>query len=257
MLDLRHHSSLVVVAALLGLALAPLAAQKGSIAGRVTDQATGQPLVDARVSVVGTSLVATSRAEGRYQILNVPPGQVTIRASLIGYAAATQTVALGPGDTATADLALKLTPYSLDEVVVTATGEQTKREVGNVVNTIRADSLVATRPIANMNDLLAAKAPGVEVLEGNLTGAGARVRIRGTSSLSLNNEPLYIIDGVRMTSANNSSSIGIGGTNPSRVNDINAEEIESFDVVKGPSAATLYGTDAANGVIVIKTKQGR
>ena len=256
MLDLRHHRSLVVVAALLGLALAPLAAQKGSIAGRVTDQATGQPLVDARVSVVGTSLVATSRAEGRYQILNVPPGQVTIRASLIGYAAATQTVALGPGDTATADLALKLTPYSLDEVVVTATGEQTKREVGNVVNTIRADSLVATGPIANMNDLLAAKAPGVEVLEGNLTGAGARVRIRGTSSLSLNNEPLYIIDGVRMTSANNSLSIGIGGTNPSRVNDINPEEIESYEVIKGPSAAALYGTAASTGVIIIETKRG-
>src|SRR5438876_7756398 len=129
-------------------------AQRGAVTGRVLDQATGRPLVDARVSVVGTSLLATSRAEGRYQILNVPRGQVTIRASLIGYAAATQTVALGPGDTATADLALKLTPYSLDEVVVTATGEQTKREVGNVVNTIRADSLVATGPIANMNDLL-------------------------------------------------------------------------------------------------------
>jgi TonB-dependent SusC/RagA subfamily outer membrane receptor len=231
-------------------------AQSGAITGRVFDQATGQPLVDARVSVLGTSLVATSRGEGRYQILNVPPGRVTVRASLIGYAAATQTVAVGPGDTATADLALKLTPYSLDEVVVTATGEQTKREVGNVVNTIRADSLVATGPIANMNDLLAAKAPGVEVLQGNLTGAGARVRIRGTSSLSLNNEPLYIIDGVRMTSANNSSSIGIGGTNPSRVNDINPEEIESYEVIKGPSAAALYGTAASTGVIIIQTKRG-
>jgi TonB-linked SusC/RagA family outer membrane protein len=152
---------------------------------------------------------------------------------------------------------LVLSPYSLDEVVVTATGEQTKKQIGNVINTIRADSLVLTRPIASMNDLLNAKAPGVEVLAGNLTGAGSRVRIRGTNSLSLNNEPLYIVDGVRITSANNSSSIGIGGTNPSRINDINPEEIESIDVVKGPSAAALYGTAASTGVIIINTKRGK
>src|SRR5437773_477125 len=123
--------------------------------------------------------------------------------------------------------------------------------------TVAVDSVVATGPIANMNDLLGARIPGVEVLPSAITGGGARVRIRGTNSLSLNNEPIYYIDGIRMTADVNSSSIGIGGTNPSRVNDINPEEIESFDVVKGPSASTLYGTDAANGVIVIKTKRGR
>ena len=231
-------------------------AQQGTVAGRVTDQASGQPLVGARITIVGTSLVTSSRAEGRYQIPNVPPGQVTVRASLIGYAAASRSLTVGPGDTATADLMLVLSPYSLDELVVTATGEQTKKQIGNVINTIRADSLVLTRPIASMNDLINAKAPGVEVLAGNLTGAGSRVRIRGTNSLSLNNEPLYIIDGVRITSANNSSSIGIGGTNPSRINDINPEEIESIDIVKGPSAAALYGTAASTGVIVINTKRG-
>src|SRR3989454_781762 len=231
-------------------------AQQGTVAGRVTDQASGQPLVGARVTIVGTSLVASSRAEGRYQIANVPAGQVTVRATLIGYAAASRTTTVVAGKTATADLMLVLSPYSLDEVVVTATGEQAKKQIGNVINTIRADTLVMTRPIDNMNDLINAKAPGVEVLAGNLTGAGARVRIRGTNSLSLNNEPLYIIDGIRMTSANNSSSIGIGGTNPSRVNDINPEEIESMEVVKGPSAAALYGTAASTGVIVIKTKRG-
>ena len=252
----RAPLAVVAVLSLVAGTAAVAAAQRGTIAGQVTDQSSGQPLVGARVTVVGTSLVTASRAEGRYVIPNVPPGQVTVRATFIGYAAGSQSVAVAPDEAATADLALVLTPYSLDEVVVTATGEQTKREVGNVINTIRADSLVATRPIANMNDLLGAKAPGVEVLAGNLTGAGARVRIRGTNSLSLNNEPLYIIDGVRMTSANNSSSIGIGGTNPSRVNDLNPEEIESIEVVKGPSAAALYGTAASTGVILIKTKRG-
>src|SRR2546426_270446 len=234
-------------------------AQQGTVAGRVTDQASGQPLVGARVTIVGTSLVASSRAEGRYQIANVPAGQVTVRATLIGYAAASRTTTVVAGETATADLMLVLSPYSLDEVVVTATGEQSKKQVGNVINTIRAESLVATRPIANMNDLINAKAPGVEVLAGNLTGAGAGVRIRGTNSLSLNNEPLYIIDGVRMTSGNRAdaaSTIGIGGTNPSRVNDINPNEIESIDVVKGPSAAALYGTAASTGVIIINTRRG-
>src|SRR3989441_12914670 len=252
----RAPLAVVTVLSLVAGTAAVAAAQQGTITGQVTDQSSGQPLVGARVTVVGTSLVTASRAEGRYVIPNVPPGQATVRATFIGYAAGSRSVTVAPDEAVTADVALVLTPYSLDEVVVTATGEQTKREVGNVINTIRADSLVATRPIANMNDLLSAKAPGVEVLAGNLTGARARVRIRGANSLSLNNEPLYIIDGVRMTSANNSSSIGIGGTNPSRVNDINPEEIESIEVVKGPSAAALYGTAASTGVIVIKTKRG-
>ena len=256
MFDARHHRSLVFVGTRLALALAPLAAQQGSVAGRVTDQGSGQPLANVRVTVAGTALIAATNAAGRYIVRGVPPGAATVRASVIGYAGGTRTVTVSGGDTATADFALALKPYSLDEVVVTATGEQSRREVGNAISTIRADSLVQRRPIANMNDLLTARAPGVDVLPGNITGAGARVRIRGTSSLSLNNEPIYIIDGIRMESANNSSSIGIGGTNPSRVNDINPEEIESIDVVKGPSASTLYGTAAANGVIVINTKRG-
>src|SRR5436309_1449265 len=254
-----YRHSLYTLLALAGLTeggSAALAAQQGTVAGQVTDQANGHPLPGARVTVEGTSLVTQTNADGRYTLSRVPGGQVTVRATLIGYAAASRSTTVATGETATADVALVLAPYSLDEVVVTATGEQSKKQVGNVINTIRAESLVATRPIANMNDLINAKAPGVDVLAGNLTGAGARVRIRGTNSLSLNNEPLYIIDGVRMTSANNSSSIGIGGTNPSRINDINPEEIESIEVVKGPSAAALYGTAASTGVIIIKTKRG-
>jgi TonB-linked SusC/RagA family outer membrane protein len=252
----RLSGALVVAAMLVGRA-APAAAQRGTITGRVTDQASGQPLVGARVSVLGTALVAASRAEGRYVIPNVPPGQVTVRATFIGYAGASRGVTVGPGEAVTADVALKLTPYSLDEVVVTATGDQAKREIGNAIGRIAVESLVQTRPIANMNDLLSSKVPGVQVLQGNLTGAGARVRIRGTNSLSLRNEPVYMIDGIRMESSIGSSSIGIGGTLPSRLNDLNPEEMESLDVVKGPSASTLYGTDAANGVVVIRTKRGR
>ena len=233
------------------------AAQQGTVSGTVTDEATSQPIVGARVGVVGTTLTTQTNAQGRYTLARIPAGTVTLRVSAIGYGAASPSVVVAAGEIVAQDVGLKLQPYSLDEVVVTATGDAPKREVANAVSTVRAESVTATGPIANMNDLLGARTPGVEVLPSAITGGGARVRIRGTNSLSLNNEPIYYIDGIRMESSVNSSSIGIGGTNPSRVNDINPEEIESYDVVKGPSASTLYGTDAANGVIVIKTKRGR
>jgi TonB-linked SusC/RagA family outer membrane protein len=250
--------SLSVLLAAATLALpAGASAQQGTVSGTVTDQATGQPVVGARIGVVGTTLITQTNAEGRYTLGRIPAGTVTLRVSAIGYAAATPSVVVAAGEIVAQNVGLKLQPYSLDEVVVTATGEQAKREVANAVSTVAADSLVRNGPIANMSDLLGAHTAGVEVLPSAITGGGARVRIRGTNSLSLNNEPIYYIDGIRMESSVNSSSIGIGGTNPSRVNDINPEEIESYDVVKGPSASTLYGTDAANGVIVIKTKRGR
>jgi TonB-linked SusC/RagA family outer membrane protein len=233
------------------------AAAQGILSGRVTDQGNGTPLVGARVVVVGSSLTANTNAEGRYRIVGVPAGTHQMRASYIGYASVTKPATVADQGAATVDFALVLTPYSLDEVVVTATGDQAKREVGNAVSTVDASEMVKTTPIANMADLLVAKAPGVQVLPGNMTGAGARVRIRGNSSLSLSNNPIYVVDGIRVASDVNSSAIGIGGTNPGRVNDLNPEDIESIDVVKGPSASTLYGTDAANGVIVIKTKKGK
>ena len=86
---------------------------------------------------------------------------------------------------------------------------------------------------------------------------GQRIRVRGISSLSLSNEPIFIIDGVRMSSNNGSSSFGDGGNDPSRLGDLSPEDIDNIEIVKGPSAATLYGTDAANGVVVITTKKGR
>ncbi len=239
------------------LGLAGTAAAQGTLAGKVTDQANGAALVGARVVVVGSSAMTTTNAEGRYRLVGVPAGTHQVRASQIGYASVAKRVTLADQSSATADFGLVLTPYSLDEVVVTATGDQAKREIGNAVSTIEVADLVNTTPVANMNDLLVAKAPGVQVLPGNMTGAGARVRIRGNSSLTLSNNPIYVVDGIRVVSDVNSSSIGIGGTSPSRVDDLNPEDIESIDIVRGPSASTLYGTDAANGVIVIKTKKGK
>jgi TonB-linked SusC/RagA family outer membrane protein len=259
-MNTAHLRLSLAIAVLLGAGLgrpAALTAQQGTIGGQVTDKATSQPVVGARVAVVGTALQTQTNAAGRYVLPNVKPGQATLRVSAIGYAAATRTVTVPPGGIATEDVALTLQAFSLDEVVVTATGEQEKRSQGNQIASIRADSLAQTAPVNDINDLLTSRTPGVSVFESPLTGAEARVRIRGASSLSLSNEPIYYIDGVRMQSSNGSSSIGIGGTSLSRVNDINPDEIESIEVVKGPSASTLYGTDAVNGVVVIRTKRGR
>jgi len=142
-------------------------------------------------------------------------------------------------------------------VVITATGDQAKKEVGNSIARIDAAKLVETAPITNVTDLLIAKAAGVDVLPGTVTGAPSRVRIRGTNSLSLTNEPVYVLDGIRITSQNRSSGVcDVGCAPPSRITDLNPEDFESIDVVKGPAASALYGTDAANGIVLITTRHG-
>ena len=241
---------------LLGLT-AVAQAQQANVTGRVTDQASGHPLAGARVTIVGTSLIGQTNGDGRYSIARVPAGQVTVRASAVGYAAVSRAVTVNPGEGAVADLTLGLSPYSLDEVVVTSTGDQAKKEVGNTIARIDASKEVEKGTIQTLTDLLGAHAAGVDVLPGTQTGSPSRVRIRGTNSLSLNNEPIYVVDGIRIISQNRSSSVcDVGCAPPSRVNDLSPDEIESVDVVKGPSASALYGTDAANGVIVITTKRG-
>jgi TonB-linked SusC/RagA family outer membrane protein len=248
--------ALLTLAGIAGTARPATAQATGTIAGAVTDQA-GQPVAGARIAIVGTTLVGLTKADGQYVISNVPAGAATVRIALIGYAAVSRSVTVVADETVRVDAALTQAPFTLDAIVTTATGEQAKRELGNSISRINAGDLVPNAPVANMGDLLVAKAPGVQVLPANLTGGESRVLIRGANSISLSNLPIYYIDGVRMESANGSTAIGVGGTDPSRVNDINPEEIESIEIVKGPSAATLYGTDAVNGVIVIKTKRGR
>jgi TonB-linked SusC/RagA family outer membrane protein len=140
---------------------------------------------------------------------------------------------------------------------VTATGEEQRiREQGNAISRVELpEARLAAVP--NFSNAIAGQAPGVQVLQsGGTTGTGSRVRIRGANSLSLSNEPLIIIDGVRVNSSAESSSIGTGGQAPSRLNDINPEDIESIEILKGPAASGLYGTQAANGVIQITTKRG-
>ena len=250
----------LLAAALLVLARTGQAQQAtGTVDGRVTDKSTGQPLASVQVTLSPTTRGGLTDREGRFRIENVPAGSVEIRARFIGYAIGVQTITVVAGQNATVDFALTANPIGLEAVVVTASGaEQRARELGNVVSRIDATKTNEEAAPTNLSDLLNARVPNVEVLpSGGTTGTGARVRIRGSSSLSLSNEPIIVVDGIRVESGANSNSIGVGGQLPSRLNDINPDEIESIEIVKGPSAAALYGTDAANGVIQIRTKRGR
>jgi TonB-linked SusC/RagA family outer membrane protein len=243
------------------------AAGAGTIAGRVTDRASQRPAPGARVSIVGQTRSVLTNDDGQYRLGGLPPGTYTVRALRLGSEAATRQVTVAAGQTATADFALAQSAVALEQVTVTATGAQIQtKETGNAVATI-TPTVEALAASANVTDLLTSRAPGVYVQQSSGTsGTGSRIRIRGANSVSLNNEPLLIIDGVR---ANNDvgnrqvagggigTNVGTGGQVVSRLNDINPEDIESIDVIKGPAGVALYGTAAANGVVQITTKRGR
>jgi TonB-linked SusC/RagA family outer membrane protein len=233
----------------------------GIITGRVTDAGNRAPLPGVTVLVIGTQRGTLTTADGTFRIVGVPAGAAQVRAQRIGFAAVVRPVTVTAGGTATVEFALAAAAVQLDAVVTSATGEtQRARETGNAVSTIDSSRL-NTAVNANFAQTLAAKAPGVNISQGSgTTGSGSRIRIRGSNSVNLSNEPLLIIDGVRINNNPQSSTgaaIGVGGQTISRVNDINPEDIENIEVIKGPAAAALYGTAASNGVIQVTTKRGR
>ena len=254
--SVRRTLTLAVLLATLAPPLVFAQAQQGTITGRVTDAATNQPIAAAQVAVVGTNQGTQTNTDGQYTLRGVGPGQVEVRVLRLGYAEMRKGVNVTAGQSATLDFAMSAVAMTLNPVVTTATGQQRRVEVGNAIAQVDATALVESRAVSGMGDLLTSRAAGVLVTPGTQTGAGTRIRIRGTSSLSLTNNPIVVIDGIRVESSTGSSSVSVGGTLPSRLNDLNPEEFESIEVIRGPSAATLYGTDAANGVIVMTTKKG-
>ena len=245
----------------LAMVAAPVHGQQATITGRVVAAGTDEPLVASRVMISGTNLAAATSTDGRYTLRNVPPGAVYVRVIRVGYQEGRKAVTLTAGQTATLDFSLERAVVQLQEIVTTATGQQARSELGNAVTTLGdVSKKVETTPITNLADLMVAKAPGVVVLPGAMTGSAPVIRIRGLGSLAttgsgVSNNPIYVVDGVRVNTQ--SVSLGTGGTQSSLINDFDPNEIEDIEIVKGPSAATLYGTDAANGVIVITTKKGR
>lgn len=224
------------------------------IAGVVVDSASGIPLFGAQVTVETTQLRALTDAQGRFRIDGVADGEVSLRVAMLGYRPVVRRVTAGTTDLR---IALGRVAVSLEGVVVTASGTQRIREVGSDIARVRADSVAQASPATNLSELLTSRASGVYIktASGSSVG-GTRIRIRGSSSPSLANEPIVYVDGVRINTDPSSLSFANNQQVPSRFNDINPDEIESIDVLKGPSASTMYGTEAANGVILITTKSG-
>ncbi len=258
-------------AALLVVAGAPSRAQgqateTGVVRGRVVEAGSQRPIGDAQVLVVGTTAGTITNAAGEYVLPRVPAGARTIRVRRIGFGAADRAVTVAAGQDARADVTLSAAASTLEQVVVTGTGvATTRRTLGNSITQLDAAEVTAKSTLANVTDLLQSKTPGVQLIPGSGTaGTSADIRIRGTSSLAGSNRPLFLIDGIRMYDGPG-GAIGPSGTGAtgnafaqgtSALDAINPEDIESVEVIKGPAAATLYGAEAAGGVVQIITKKG-
>ena len=249
-------------AIVLALLAAPsaLSAQNTIITGTVRSQ-TLAPVPSALVTIESLGRSATTNDAGVYSLL-IPADQVsgqtvTVTVSQIGYRTTEVSVTLRPG-VIQLDITLPEQAITLNELVVTGTvGRQERRAQSAIVSNIQASQLTQVAPITSVANLLQARTPGVSLsATSGTSGTGQTIRIRGASSISLSNEPLIFIDGIRADSRN-TQIYGVGGQQTSRLNDLRPEDIERIEVVKGPAAATLYGADASAGVIQIITKRGR
>ena len=271
---------------LLGVALAAvlhpaaLSAQEVAVISGTVRSDGGTPLSSATVFLEGLGLGTTTRETGEYSLI-VPAARVqgqtvTLSARLIGYRSRTVQITLRSGPI-TQDFTLSANPMQLGEVVITGAGTTTEVEkLGNVRNAVSAELIVkANEP--NIVQALAGKAPNVNISQSaGDPGAGSSIRIRGLRTLNGSVEPLFVVDGVPMdnssVSTTNFNVIDAGGTNlagqdnggqlegtstPNRISDINPNDIENVEILKGASAAAIYGSRAANGVVLITTKRGQ
>jgi TonB-dependent starch-binding outer membrane protein SusC len=218
------------------------------ITGRAVDSAGNRPLANVQVAVVGTQLGAMTNDAGRFTIVNVPAGTHTVRASLIGYAPQTRSVTVADGQSATVDFTMRRQAVELEQVVTVGYGTQSARNVtGSVANVDM--SRIERQAVAGFDKALAGQVAGVQVLQSNgVPGGGPQIQVRGVGAIGAGSQPLYVIDGFPMPQ--NASET----RNP--LNQIAPGDIASIAVLKDASSAAIYGSRAANGVVVITTKSG-
>ncbi|MCY4217006.1 MAG: SusC/RagA family TonB-linked outer membrane protein [Flavobacteriaceae bacterium] len=231
-----------------------------TISGQVVDRDTNAPLLGVSVVISGTNIGTATDFDGNYLLTNIEPGDYALVASFTGYSSNYSQVTVGNADV-TVDFELEYSASILNEIVVTGTGSAVaKKKLGNSIGSISTAQL-QNLPINSFSDILQGREPGVITLPSSgLTGEGSQIRIRGSASLSQLNEPIVLIDGVRVDTGGGFGGglVGSGGGgSSSRLDDINPESIERIEILKGASAATLFGTEASNGVIQIFTKRGR
>jgi TonB-linked SusC/RagA family outer membrane protein len=230
-------------------------AQSGTIEGRVTDTISGEDLPGVNVAIKSLQKGVSTDTNGEYTLTNIPSGTYKITFSFIGYTTFETEINVSE-ELETLDVSLQPDLLGLDEIVVNALGfEENRDEIGVSSSTVSSQTLETTGETSILTSL-SAKAPGVNITQSSGDpGSSARILIRGQNSLTQNNQPLFVVDGVPVS--NETFGQGTGGTSQqSRISDINVDDIESVEVLKGPSAASLWGSRAANGVIVIKTKSG-
>ena len=239
------------------LAVPQLGAQQ--ITGRVVDSQSGQPLGAVQVFIAGSGIGALSQQNGRYLLLNVPAGTHTLSAERIGYGSTTAQITVAAGETAVQDFRLTEAALGLDEIIVTGTpGGTQRRAIGNTVTTVSASDLTRDVAFTSVQNVLQGRTPGVRLAAATGTiGAGADVQVRGVGTFSLGRNPLIYVDGIRVNNDGNAGPTTGGERVVNVFNDFNPADIESIEIIKGPAAATLYGTEASAGVIQIITKRGQ
>jgi TonB-linked SusC/RagA family outer membrane protein len=243
---------------LVGAGISPAVAQQGgTVQGTVVDATTGRGLAGVQIAVTGTNVRGGTNAEGEYRLSGVPAGTRTITATRVGYTTGTQTVTVAAGGAATANFRLATSAVELEGLVVTALGiTRQERSIGTAVQQVTAEELTTAREV-NIVNALSGKVSGVTVTNAGPQGGSSRIVIRGASSIAGNNQPLFIVDGIPID--NSAPRLGgFGGVDyGNAAQDINPNDIASISVLKGPNAAALYGSRAANGAIVITTKSGK
>ena len=243
----------------LGAPLPLLAQATGTVRGRVVETSTGRALPDAQVTVGGTRIGTISSATGEFTLVNVPTGTRAVTARRIGYQPSTKTIAVVAGDNSAGDIAIAESAVNLSEVIVTGSATPTeKRKIGTSIASVDS-SILSKAKTLTVDQALQGKVAGAQITQnsGMPGGGGVSVRLRGVNSFIAGSDPLYIVDGVIVD--NSSAQLADLGTraNPqNRLADLNPNDIEHIEVIRGAAAAALYGSRANNGVVQIFTKRG-
>jgi TonB-dependent starch-binding outer membrane protein SusC len=225
--------------------------QTGGVRGTITDASSGEEIPTANILLVEIERGTASDIDGNYSILNIPAGTYTMRVTFVGYKTQRIQVQIEPGTTITQDIQLESGAIGLDELVVTGYGAITKRELTGSITSVNSREFEDI-PLQNVESILQGRAAGVQVTttSGN-PGGGFQVRVRGVGSIQAGSDPLYIVDGVQISTQQSANQ-----TDSSPLNSINPNDIESIEVLKDAAAAAIYGAQAGNGVVLITTKRG-
>jgi len=227
--------------------------QTGTVQGKITDD-KGEALIGATVILKGTTVGTITDMDGNYSISALPAGENILDASYVGYQLISQTVNVPNGGTVTVNFILEEDITELDELVVIGYGTKRKRDITSSISSVKSDELVgSTQP--SFQSALQGKAAGVMITTSNgMPGSATTVRIRGTSSIRASSEPLYVVDGIPVITGNYANGWA-DGTNT--LSSLSPSDIESIEILKDASAAAIYGSRSANGVVLITTRSGK